>query len=245
MLAKAPLGEVDHRGQRRVAGALGRAFEPQRELRGEAERSAAVDLEGGGWCRDRSAGAAERGGDRFRLAVGRVEREARPVDAGDDRLDAKRHAVEDLGDRVGVDRHLGGLRVEVERRPDDDRAEVEGPGDDRRDQHRRERGALVWAGEVGVPAGVEGVGARAGGRGQGPDPAGGRAGRGRRLGGAALVGRCCDRALVAVGDALERGGEALRHGHIDGAELLLTVLAGDAQYEGAGLAGATSIGCRR
>ena len=50
-------------------------------------------------------------------AVGRVERELRPVDLDRDRADVEQGAPVDMRDRVGDRRHLGRLRVEEQRHP--------------------------------------------------------------------------------------------------------------------------------
>ena len=54
----------------------------------------------------------------------------------------------------GVDRDLGGLRVDPDRRADDDHAEVEGPDQGGVDRDDREGRAVVGAGEVEAPGGV-------------------------------------------------------------------------------------------
>ena len=51
-------------------------------------------------------------------------------------------------------------RVDLERGPDDDVAEVVGPGDRRDDDHEAERRALVGAGEVDLAGQVERVACR-------------------------------------------------------------------------------------
>ena len=53
-----------------------------------------------------------------------------------DRAQPQRDAFEDLRQRVGDVGDLGGDRVDVERRADDDVAEVVGPGDRRGDDAR-------------------------------------------------------------------------------------------------------------
>ena len=73
----------------------------------------------------------------------------RDVDADVAQVD--RDAVDDVGDRVGargVDRDLGGLRVDVDGRADHDRAEVEGPDRRRVDRDDREGRAVEGTGEV-------------------------------------------------------------------------------------------------
>ena len=65
-----------------------------------------------------------------------------------------------IGSRDGAD--PGRFGVDEERHPDHDRAEVEGPGDGRRDHRQRERRALVGAGEVGLAGDLDRRGAAAG-----------------------------------------------------------------------------------
>ena len=87
----------------------------------------------------------------LRVKLGRVE-------VHRNRADVERDAVEDLGEGIGDGAPLGADRVDVERGPDHDGAEVKGAGDRRGDDHHAERGGFVGAGEVGVAGGVEGVG---------------------------------------------------------------------------------------
>ena len=54
-----------------------------------------------------------------------------------DASDVKRDPGEDSRDRVGDRVDLGGLRIDVQRNPDDDGAEVEGTGDRRGDDRQR------------------------------------------------------------------------------------------------------------
>ena len=99
-----------------------------------------------------------------RFAVGRVEREVGAADVDADVAQVERDAVDDVGDRVrgrGVDRDLGGMRVDLDRRADDDHAEVKGADQGGVDGDDRERGAVVGAGQV-EPAGCVGRGRRRG-----------------------------------------------------------------------------------
>ena len=102
------------------------------------------------------------GGGQFR-AVGPVEGEFVPVDVDGDRADVELGAAEDVRDRVGDGVDLRRFGIEEERHPDDDGAEVEGPGERRGDDHERERRALVGAGEVGLAVDLQRRGAGAGG----------------------------------------------------------------------------------
>ena len=64
--------------------------------------------------------------DREGVAVGRVEGEIGAVEVDPDRAQPQRDAVEDLRQRIGDGGDLGVGRVDVERGPDDDVAEVIG-----------------------------------------------------------------------------------------------------------------------
>ena len=106
----------------------------------------------------------------------------------------QRDAFEDLGQGIGDGGDLGGFGIDVERRPDDDVAEVIGAGDRRGDHREGERGALVGAGEVDLAGEVDRVGA----------------GAGAGLGGADLGGRRAARVCLlceARVAGLRRGGE--------------------------------------
>ena len=59
------------------------------------------------------------------VAVGRVEREPRPVDFHVDRADISRHTVDDLRERIRDDRHLRRMRVDIDSCPNNDSTEVE------------------------------------------------------------------------------------------------------------------------
>ena len=79
------------------------------------------------------------------------------VDVDADVAQVQGDAVEDVGDRVGaggVDRDLGGVGVDLDRRADDDHAEVEGADRGGVDRDDREGGAVVGAGEVEAARGV-------------------------------------------------------------------------------------------
>ncbi len=78
----------------------------RRQFRLERQPRAARDLEA---ARDRSTSpfaARHRPRHRHRVAVGRVEREARPVDHRVDRADISRDTVDDLRQRIRRDRDL-------------------------------------------------------------------------------------------------------------------------------------------
>ena len=120
--------------------------------------------------------------DRERVAVGRVEREVRAIEVDLDRAQPQRDPFEDLRQRIGDRGDLGGRRVDVERRPDDDVAEVVRAGDRRGDHGEAERRAFVGAGEVDLARDVDRVGAGAGAGRRGADLGGGRAARARLLG---------------------------------------------------------------
>ena len=144
--------------QIRVGVAASRAEQLQRELGLEGQRGAVGDLEGV-VDRDRGflgvgeggAGAGQgRGGD-GRFAAGRVDREVGTGDVDADVAQVQRDAADDVGDRVGglgVDRDLGGEGVDLDRRADDDHAEVEGADQGRVDGGDRDRRAVVGAGQV-------------------------------------------------------------------------------------------------
>ena len=188
-------------------------------------------------------GAADRRVDRLHFAAGRVDREAR----------AGRCAPRSSGSAAALRRGSGGIGVGLDpspgrfpdrRRapPGRRRAEVEGTGDGRGDEGEAERRALVGTGEVGLAGGVEGAGAGAGAAVTVPIwLAAGQEGLASSAAPLLPMARG-DRGVRAVGDALQRGGEALRRGQVDGAEFLFAVVAGQVQDEGAGLTGAGGFG---
>ena len=178
---------------------------------------------------------ASAGSDGEGIAVGRVEGEVGPVEVDQDRAQAQRDAVEDRGQRIGDRGDLGVDRIDVERGPDDDVAEVIGPGDRRGDDREAERRALVGTGEVDLAGQVERVGAGAGAGGRRADPARGGAGGVGALGGpgAAGIRERGERRVGAVGDAAQRREEAGRRVHRDRAEVLVAVGAVEFEREGA------------
>ena len=99
-----------------------------------------------------------------RIAVGRVEGEIGSVEFDQDLAKSQRDPFEDLGQGVGDGGDLSGFRVDVERRPDDDVAEVIGARDRRGDHREAERSAFVGPGEVDPAREIDrmGAGARAG-----------------------------------------------------------------------------------
>ena len=136
--------------QRRVAAPLGRARQLQARASGRRPGwrswrpgSGSTELDARAFAR-----RTMRRVDAERVAVGRVEGEARPIEVDQHRAEPQRHAFEDLRDRVGDRRHLGGDRVDEDRRADDDVAEVVGPRDRRDDDDEAQRSALVRAREV-------------------------------------------------------------------------------------------------
>ena len=80
--------------------------------------------------------ARDRRVDRERVAVGRVEGEARAVEVDPDRARPQRDPFEDLRQRIGDGGDLGRHRIDRDRDPDRDVAEVVGPGDRREDDER-------------------------------------------------------------------------------------------------------------
>ena len=90
---------------------------------------------------------ADVAGGRVLVAVGPVEGEFLAVQVHDDRADVEFGAAEDVGD-FGAGFDLPGFRVEVQRRVDDDVAEVERAGHRRGDDDDRERRPLIRTGEV-------------------------------------------------------------------------------------------------
>src|SRR6185437_2410171 len=86
-------------------------------------------------------------GDRRLLAVGPVQGEFLAGQVHDDLADVEFHATEDVRD-FGAGRDLSAFRVEVQRRVDDDVAEVERAGHRRGDEDDRERCPLIRTGEV-------------------------------------------------------------------------------------------------
>ena len=120
-----------------------------------------------------------------------------------DRAQAQRHAADDLRQRIGGDADPGRDRIDVDRRPHDDVAEVVGALERGGDHGQAQRSAAVRAREVDLAG--EGDGMRAGARRgrRGADLAARRALRHGLLGGAAVVGvaQFSQGRLRAVGDA--------------------------------------------
>jgi hypothetical protein len=118
-------------------------FDPAREVKAEprlvAEAGAVGDLEVVAQVRHATLVAGQGRGHRAAVAVGRVEREVRTVEADLDEPRAQRNPFQDLRERVGVDAHLRRRRVDVDRAPDRDHAEVIGAGESRDDDHDAER----------------------------------------------------------------------------------------------------------
>ena len=136
-----------------------------------------------------------------------------------------------IWDEIGDRADLGGFRIDVERHPDDHGAEVERARHRRRNRHQRERGALVWTGEVGAAPKLQGVGAGAGFGRDTAESARGPTARARDLGRPALTGGGRDGLLRAVRDAGQFAGQTLRQGDVDDFELLLAVAACDVDVE--------------
>src|ERR1700712_2221703 len=143
--------------------AVGRGGQPQLQLRAELQLLAAVELDRRG---DFGGGEGRRVGrvrptpqqvPRGRVfgAVGAVEGEFLAVDVDEDRADIQLGATEDIRNfDVGID--LRRFRVDLERHPDDDGAEVERPGDRGGDHGQRDGRAFVRAGEEDVAADLQG-----------------------------------------------------------------------------------------
>ncbi len=135
---------LQHRVNRRVPATVDAAgqLEAQLGLVGQARRSWRP---GSRCCRldERTFAAAQSWRPaQLGIAIGRVEREAGPVEVDPDACAAaaeyrRRSAA---ADRDG-DRHLGGDRVDVERCPHDHVAEVVGSGHGRRDEDDAQRRA--------------------------------------------------------------------------------------------------------
>ena len=143
-----------------IAGWPRRLIEPRElsfELRPVGEVRAVGDLEvrASGWPSPPSSPMIS-ALDRERVAVGRVEREAGPVEVDQDRAQPQRDPLDDLRDRVGDRGHLGGDRVDRDADPDrrrcrgrrgpngrgdDDQAELARPCTGRRGRPCPARGA--------------------------------------------------------------------------------------------------------
>ena len=153
----------DRRFQRRVPAALGRAFQAAASASGRSRVLAAAAwklLDGVALA---PLGAVDVALIDFGSQLVGLRVKPGPVDADRDRADAaaaRRRGSVGIGS--ALIRHLGRFRVDEDRRPDDDGAEVEGTGDRRGDEGEPERRAFIWAGEVGLAGGVEGAGAGAG-----------------------------------------------------------------------------------
>ena len=152
----------------------------------------------------------------------------------------QRDAVEDLRQRIRFGGDLGASRVDMERRPDDDVAEVVGPGDRGRDHRKAERRTLVGTGEVDpCPAG------RPGGCRRPPPSSPCRSGSSTGTLGAASSARPDgargahrgERRVRAVGDPGERGAEPGRGADVERAQRLFAVVAVEDQREGRVLGG--------
>ncbi len=113
--------------------------------------------------------------DREGVAVGRVEGEVLSVEVDADRAQAQRDAFKDLGQRVRDGRDLSGFRVDVDRRPNDNVAEVVRARDSGCDHGERERRALIGSSQVNLARNVDGVVPRSGARQRGADLGGGGA----------------------------------------------------------------------
>ena len=196
----------EHRAQLRVLGAARPAEEAQEQLRLEAELLAAVGFEG---RRDRRRGerrrvdrvgaaAEQRAGEGERRAVGRVEREVVPVELHRDRAEVEQGAAVDVRDRVGDGVHLGRARVDEQRHPHHDRAEIERPGRGGGDHCQGEGGAFVGPCEEDLAADLERRGTAAGGDRGAADQARGGTARSGGLGRAAVRRGGGERRLGAV-----------------------------------------------
>ena len=186
---------------------------------------------GAGVERVRPAAVDDAGGGRF-AAVGPVEGEVVAVDVDEDRADVELGAAEHVRDVLGPGVDLRRLRIEEERHPDDDVAEVEGTGDRRGDDHDRDRCAFVAAGEVGVALDFERSRAGPGLHGGGADPALVRADRVFPLRRAGAVFGFLDRIGRAVGDALQLRGRPFGQDEVDPFQLLLSLRPADLDREG-------------
>ena len=124
-----------------------------------------------------------------------------PVEIEQDRAGAQRDPFEDLRKRVRDRRHLGGGRVDVDRDPDHDVAEVIGARDGRGDDREAQRRAFVWTRRGRPCRRRRGDGCRRRRR-----PSRCRPGWPRDMGGPARRGRCSragelrERRLGAVGN---------------------------------------------
>src|SRR5262245_55112161 len=134
-----------------MVAAMGSALEFEEELRLEGEAAAVGDLEALRGLEERvvhgreaiAAGACEVGANRHRVAIRRVEGEFVAIDTDSDVTDPDRNPLIDLGQRIGRDGGLAGIRIDTQSRADRYHAEVVRTHQGWRNDDHAERSAMV------------------------------------------------------------------------------------------------------